>query len=61
MKPLLLFLLMISSPLATPSQSGEGELCDICIDLVKISLPLKSSFCIFFEKNTKGQSPEKKK
>merc|ERR1719323_1632852 len=36
MKPLLLFLLMISSPLATPSQSGEGELCDICIDLVTL-------------------------
>jgi len=36
MKPLLLFLLMVSSPLATPSQSGEGELCDICIDLVTV-------------------------
>merc|ERR1712218_372724 len=36
MKPLLLFLLMVSSPLASPNQSGEGELCDICIDLVTV-------------------------
>merc|ERR1712223_861202 len=36
MKPLFLFLLIVSSPLVTPSQSGEGELCDICIDLVTL-------------------------
>jgi len=31
------FLLIASSPLpASPSQSGEGELCDICIDLVTL-------------------------
>ena len=32
---LLFFLLLTCSPPASPKLSGEGELCDICIDLVK--------------------------